>query len=108
VRRESTVLSEAPAILEHVFESRVAERRGEEIPEGEPAPGDPGYAALRVYAAQQEAYWSAVALGEVAVEEDRPDPAARAERAAAAAEGAKLRAIAGFVLRRIATPGGRL
>jgi hypothetical protein len=98
-----------------MFESRVAEPLGEEIPEGEPAPGDPGYAALRVYAAQQEAYWSAVARGELAAEDGRPDPAARtdagllaaagrAERAEAASAGAKLRAIAGFVLRRIAAP----
>jgi hypothetical protein len=108
-------LSVGPVILEHMFEPLVVEPLGWEFPGVEPLPGDEGYEAFLAFEAQQEAFWSAVGTGEISVEgpggwnaartdEGLLDAAVRAERSVAAAEGAKLRAIADLMLRRLGSP----
>src|SRR5689334_20845183 len=84
--------------------------------DAEPMPGDEGYEAFLAFAAQKDAYWSAVSRGEVAVIDGLPDPfgsrstaglldvAARAERAKARLDGEKLAAVAEFALQAIAHP----
>ncbi len=82
----------------------------------EPLPGDEDHESFKAYEAQQDAFWSAVGLGQVPVCDGLPDltasrtdaglleAARQADRAEAAAVGTKLRAVSNFVLRRAATP----
>ncbi len=83
---------------------------------GAPLPGDEGYESLLVFEAQQEAYWSAVSRGEIALLDGLLDPTAsrtdealldaatQAERLEAQAQGTKLQAIADYACRKIAVP----
>ncbi len=92
-----------------MFESLVSPMAGSEWSGEEPMPGAVGYESFQVYRAQQDAYWSAVSLGEVPPTGPNSDAGLLdsmrdAAAAAARAEGAKLRAVSDFTLRALAHP----
>ncbi len=75
----------------------------------EPLLGGVGYESFQIYRAQQDAYWSAVSLGDVPptgpnTDAGLLDQMRNASKAAARAEGAQLRAVSDFTLRALASP----
>jgi hypothetical protein len=107
-------------MLEHMFESMPLRTRGDSPVHAwvwdEPRPGDPGYEAYVAYEAQQIAFWSAYGASDAPPEDALPNlngartdegllgEVARQARRANAADGAKLRAVADYALRKMANP----
>ena len=103
-----------------MFESSLTESSDPSWGDAElPLPGDPGYAAYRAYEDQQIAFWTAYAASPAPPSDLLPNlngartdagllnEIGRQARRANAAEGAKLRAVADYALRKIAEPNAK-